>query len=213
MHGGDPSRWRRSPSGLAQKCTVPMRGKKTVNKLLLILIVIGLPVAAIGGYRWYRQRHRLTWTQVNAMIHDNFPQVPQLSVQVLHASLVDPHKPKPLLLDVRSRIEYEVSHLRHARWVNAKESVAQAMAGVPHDRPIVACCSVGYRSSAYCARLMRDGFTDVNDLKGSIFQWANAGFPVYRNDRIAHHVHPYNHHWGQLLKRSLWAFHPPPTQH
>jgi 3-mercaptopyruvate sulfurtransferase SseA len=87
--------------------------------------------------------------------------------------------------------------------------VAGVLTGVPHDRPIVAYCSVGYRSSAYCARLLNDGFTDVHDLRGFIFQWANAGFPVYRNGKIAYHVHPYNYHWGQLLKRSLWAFHPP----
>ena len=190
-----------------------MGGKKTLNKPLLILIILCLLAAAIGGCWWYQHSRHLTWTQVNAMIHDNFPQVPQLSVHALHEWLADSHKPKPLLLDVRSRIEYEVSHLHHARWVNAKESVAQALAGVPHDQPIVAYCSVGYRSSAYCARLMKDGFTDVHDLRGSIFQWANAGFPVYRDGKIAHHVHPYDRHWGQLLKRSLWAFHPPSSQH
>ena len=184
-----------------------------MNRLLFALIVLCLLAAAIGGYGWYQHSRRLTWAQVNAMIHNNFPQVPQLSVRALHAWLGDIHKPKPLLLDVRARIEYEVSHLHHARWINANESVARAMAGVPHDQPIVAYCSVGYRSSSYCARLMKDGFTNVHDLKGSIFQWANAGLPVYRDGKLAHHVHPYDRRWGQLLKRSLWAFHPPAKKH
>ena len=184
-----------------------------MNKIWFTLTTVGALAAGIGGYWWYQHSHRLTWTQVNAMIRDNFPQVPQLNAPALHAWLTNAHQPKPLLLDVRARIEYEVSHLHHARWINADESVSKAMAGVPHDQPIVAYCSVGYRSSAYCARLMKDGFTNVHDLKGSIFQWANAGLPVYRNGKIVHHVHPYNHRWGQLLKRSLWAFHPPPKQH
>ena len=107
------------------------------------------------------------------------------------------------------RSELILHCLHHARWINTDESVAKAMGGIKHDQPIVVYCSVGYRSSAYCAQLMNDGFTDVHDLKGSIFQWANAGLPVYRDGTIAHHVHPYNRHWGQLLERSLWAFHPP----
>lgn len=140
------------------------------------------------------------------MIADKFPHVPQLSVSALHTWLADSHKAQPLLLDVRAKAEYDISHLHHARWVNADETVAKAMVGVAHDRPIVAYCSVGYRSSAYCQRLMQDGFTHVHDLQGSIFQWANTGLPVYRAGKMVHHVHPYDRHWGQLLKRSLWKF-------
>ncbi|MHB1766354.1 MAG: rhodanese-like domain-containing protein [Phycisphaerae bacterium] len=112
-----------------------------------------------------------------------------------------------------TRTEYEISHLHHARWIHADESKAKAMVGVPHDRPLVAYCSVGYRSSAYRARLIKDGLTNVHDLQGSIFQLANAALPEYRDGKIAHHVRPHNHHWGQLFRWSLWAFHPPVKKH
>ena len=180
-----------------------------MNKLLMASIFSAGVLAIVGVYSWHQHSRRLTWSQVNAIIAGKFPQVPQLSVPALHTWLADSHKVQPLLLDVRAKVEYDVSHLHHARWINTNESVAKEMGGIKHDQPIVVYCSVGYRSSAYCAQLMNDGFTDVHDLKGSIFQWANAGLPVYRDGTIAHHVHPYNRHWGQLLKRSLWAFHPP----
>ena len=180
-----------------------------MNKSLISAMLAAAVLAGIGGYWWHMHSGRLTWAQVNGMIANKFPQVPQLSVPALHTWLANSHTVHPLLLDVRTKVEYDVSHLHHARWINTDQPVAQAMAGIKHDQPIVAYCSVGYRSSAYCARLMQDGFTDVHDLKGSIFQWANTGLPVYRDGKIAHHVHPYNRHWGQLLQRSLWAFHPP----
>ncbi len=180
-----------------------------MNKFLISAIVAAAALAGIGGYRWYQHSRRLTWEKVDGMIANAFPQVPQLTVQALHTWLTDPHKSPPVLLDVRAKQEYDVSHLHDARWINTDEPVSQAMAGIEHDHPIVAYCSVGYRSSAYCARLMKDGFNHVYDLKGSIFQWANAGLPVYRAGKIAHHVHPFDRHWGQLLNRSLWGWHPP----
>lgn len=171
-------------------------------------VLVAVSMAA-AGYWWYRRHERLTWEQVNAMIARNFPRVPQMEIRQLAAWLADSKRKPPLLLDVRSRVEYDVSHLHHARWINTGEPVSKAMADVPRTDPTVVYCSVGYRSSAYAARLIHDGFTNVHDLKGSIFLWADEGRPVYRSGRIVHHVHPYNRYWGQLLKRSLWAFHVP----
>jgi rhodanese-related sulfurtransferase len=172
-----------------------------------VAVVVAAIVLAVG-WRWYGHHHIPTWQQVNAMIARDFPQVPQMNVHHLAVWLHDPHRKPPLLLDVRSRPEFAVSHLHDARWIDSAEPVSKALAGVSQTEPIVTYCSVGYRSSAYAQRLLQDGFTNVHDLKGSIFQWANDGLPVYRDGRIVHHVHPYNHYWGHLLKRSLWAFHP-----
>ena len=180
-----------------------------MNKSVIAAIVAAAVLAGIGGYRWYQQSRRLTWTQVHALIADKFPRVPQLSVQALQAWLTNAQRPQPLLLDVRTKAEYDVSHLHHARWINTDEPLATALDGIKHDQPIVAYCSVGYRSSSFCDRLMKQGFTNVHNLQGSIFQWANDGLPVYRNGKVVHHVHPYNRHWGQLLKRSFWEFYPP----
>ena len=62
--------------------------------------------------------------------------------------------------------------------------------GVPANRRIVVYCSVGYRSSELAEFLMKTGFTEVYNLEGSIFRWANEGRPVYRAEERVRVVHP-----------------------
>lgn len=173
-----------------------------------ITAIVVMAVAFICVVWWRHLRNfSPAWAGINAVIAHDFPNVPRITVHGLTEWLNDPSRLQPLLLDVRSRNEYEVSHLRNARWIDAGASLRQAMAGVPRTQPIVTYCAVGYRSSEYSLRLIRDGFTNVQDLRGSIFEWVNDGWPVYRDGRAVREVHPYNGYWGQLLKRSLWASH------
>ena len=50
---------------------------------------------------------------------------------------------------------------------------------------------------------MKKGYTEVYNLEGSIFAWANEGRPVYRGKERVQVVHPYDKIWGRLLKKSL----------
>ena len=48
------------------------------------------------------------------------------------------------------------------------------------------------------------GRTELFNLEGSIFKWANEGRPMIDNrDRPTKHAHPYNSVWGKLLNKSL----------
>jgi hypothetical protein len=76
------------------------------------------------------------------------------------------------------------------------------------DAPVVVYCSVGYRSAKVTAALQERGFTQVANLKGSIFRWANEGRPVVRGSTGVREVHPYDHTWGTLLNDSLHAYEP-----
>ena len=73
---------------------------------------------------------------------------------------------------------------------------------------IVTYCSVGYRSAGVAQRLRAAGFTQVYNLEGSLFRWANEGRPLYRGDTLVHQVHPYDRVWGTLLKEELRAYIP-----
>lgn len=114
-----------------------------------------------------------------------------------------------LLLDARTAAEYEVSHLRGALHVSpdasAQEVVAAVAGGVPEDRRIVTYCSLGVRSAKMARRLKEAGYTNVHNMNGAIFQWANEGRPVYRGDERVDKVHPYNSRWGEYLKPELRA--------
>lgn len=44
--------------------------------------------------------------------------------------------------------------------------------------------------------MQQSGFSNVYNLDGSIFAWANEGRPVYRGDKQVDEVHPYNQSGG-----------------
>jgi rhodanese-related sulfurtransferase len=144
-----------------------------------------------------------TMDAVRQTIRKRFPHVPQLATAELAAWLADTNRPAPLLVDVRELGEFDVSHLPAARHLQTVDAVRRALAS--NAAPVVVYCSVGYRSSAFAEKLRRAGLTNVFNLEGSIFQWANEGRPVYRGDRRATTVHPYDRKWGAMLDAKLRA--------
>ena len=132
-------------------------------------------------------------------IREEFPDVRGITTEELARWLTPP----PVLLDVRAPDEYEVSHLRGARRALTEAEAVDALRGARKDERIVVYCSVGLRSARLARALQARGFTNVYNLEGSIFQWANEGRPVYRDGREVQRVHPYDEHWGALLDARL----------
>ncbi|MFO8099772.1 MAG: rhodanese-like domain-containing protein [Salinibacter sp.] len=152
----------------------------------------------------------LKWSAVNRMIAADYPGVPTLTTDSLAARLADSTASRPLLLDARSAEEYAVSHLPGARRVDPEaDALPPDLDTVSRSRPIVVYCSVGYRSARVTTKLRDQGFTDVRNLDGSIFRWANEGRPIVRGDTPADGVHPYDQTWGTLLNDSLHRWTPP----
>ena len=145
----------------------------------------------------------LKWSAVNQMIASDFPDVPTLTTDALAERLADSTATSPLLLDARSPEEYAVSHLPGARRVAPSADSIAGLDTLSRERPIVVYCSVGYRSARVTAHLRDQGFSNVHNLKGSIFRWANEGRSVMRGDTSVQAVHPYNSTWGTLLHDSL----------
>lgn len=146
------------------------------------------------------------WSTTLKMIRAKFPEVAQLSTDSLQTWLDASLKAeRPLLLDVREKEEYEVSHLKGAVTALTEKEALQALEGVSLEKPVVLYCSVGYRSSEMAGFLLKRGFEKVYNLEGSIFTWANEGRPVYRGEERVHIVHPYDRVWGKLLKKALRA--------
>jgi len=108
----------------------------------------------------------------------------------------------PVLLDARTSAEFQVSHLRGATRVDPDHPDLHAL-GELRSRRVVVYCSVGYRSADIAQQLGRAGFTDVYNLQGGIFAWANAGHPVYADGHRVERVHPYDAIWGRYLKPEL----------
>lgn len=143
----------------------------------------------------------LAWWAVGRWVQRAFPGVPTLTTQQLAEWLSRDSAPSPILLDVRRDDEFAVSHLPAAHRAASLE--AALALGLDRDRPIVAYCSVGYRSARMVEQLQGLGYTEVYNLAGSIFQWANEGRSLVSQSQPAPRVHPYNALWGMLLKPGL----------
>lgn len=169
---------------------------KTISILVLALLL----ASATRG-------HAFGWALVNAKIRSEFPDVRRITTAELAAWLNDPARPAPRLLDVRTRAEFDVSHLRDAKHVEPNAAVA--VVGGRKDQPIVTYCSVGYRSGAFAKKLGDAGYINAANLEGSIFRWANEGRALVASGLPTDKVHPYNRTWGLLLKRQHRAAVPP----
>lgn len=136
------------------------------------------------------------------IIQVRFPDVEWIDAETLSQSMKAPESAAPLLLDVRSEEEFAVSHLRDAVRVEPGQS---SFVSLPIDRgaTVVVYCSVGYRSAAIVEALRASGVSDVRNLTGGIFAWANEGRPVFKNGQPATTVHPYDQLWGFLLRDDL----------
>lgn len=139
-------------------------------------------------------------------IRARFPMVKGVSTAELATWLEGPTAEQPLLLDVRAAAEFDVSHLPGALTAPTVGQALDLIQARPTTGPVVLYCSVGYRSADLAAQLQGQGLTNLYNLEGSIFQWANEGRPVFRGSKPVKGVHPFDEDWGRLLDRDRWSF-------
>jgi rhodanese-related sulfurtransferase len=105
-----------------------------------------------------------------------------------------------IFLDARENNEYVVSHLPGAIYVGYKEFKAEVLKSISKDKPIVVYCSIGKRSESIAEKLISEGYKNVSNLYGGIFEWVNQGHEVYdRTNKKTPNVHAYSFAWGRFL--------------
>ena len=132
---------------------------------------------------------------IKDQVRRRFPLAPQISTDELATRLTSGER--LVLLDVRNPEEYAVSHLPGAIRVDPNASPALPV-GIGSDVPVVAYCSVGWRSSKWVEALRNQGVDAVN-LEGSIFQWVAEDRPLRRGAELVDVVHPYSSAWAWLV--------------
>jgi rhodanese-related sulfurtransferase len=166
-----------------------LAGSLTVSAALIVALVL----EAFSPGTLTQAHKQISWQVINVTLHQKYADVRAIQTQALADWLADPARVQPLLLDVREPAEYALSHLPGAKNVNlAKLDV------LPPDKasPIVVYCSVGLRSADAARHLKALGYSNVFNLEGSIFQWANEDRALEGGSR----VHPYDAQWGRLLR-------------
>ncbi|MGX1023734.1 rhodanese-like domain-containing protein [Psychroflexus sp. MBR-150] len=106
-----------------------------------------------------------------------------------------------ILLDTRTKAEYEVSHLKNAIWVGYDNFEKKNVKHLDKNTKIIVYCSIGVRSEQIGERLKAMDFNNIRNLHGGIFEWVNRGYPIYKNNLQTQNVHPYDEFWGKFLER------------
>lgn len=107
---------------------------------------------------------------------------------------------KYVLLDAREEGEYKVSHLEGAIYIGYDQWDKNVVNNIDKDSPIVIYCSIGVRSEKIGEKLAKMGYTNVRNLYGSIFEWANKGYPLVDNAGYpTMKIHGYNWAWGRWM--------------
>lgn len=104
-----------------------------------------------------------------------------------------------LIVDVRQREEFEVSHMRGAVLVEDID-----FESLKTDQPILLYCTVGFRSTELGTTLTNKGFSHIYNLDGGLIRWKNKGQPVYNmQEQSTDSVHVYSGLFGFLLTDGL----------
>jgi hydroxyacylglutathione hydrolase len=84
---------------------------------------------------------------------------------------------EPIVVDVRAPREREQKHVAGSVHLPLNH-LADRMADLPRDRPILVYCAGGYRSSIAASLLKRRGFPHVGEIAGGIAAWEAAHLPL-----------------------------------
>lgn len=130
----------------------------------------------------------------------NTRNVPYMSVETLALP-----KTNAILLDAREEKEFKVSHLKDAIQVGYDHfKLKETLAKLPKDKDakIVVYCSIGIRSETVAHKLIEEGYTNVYNLYGGIFEWKNNNFKV--QDTLGNEtqkVHTFSKSWSKWLTK------------
>lgn len=164
------------------------------TRIILIIIFLAAGFVSISGQN-----------TENGIINEAFDNtvtkllsfsVPTMNVDQLHENYDD-----YIILDAREMEEFAVSHLRDALYIGYKDLEKKTIEGLDKSKPVLVYCSIGVRSEKIGEQLQNQGFEEVYNLYGSIFEWVNRGYPIYDSmGNQTKKIHGYNRFWGVWIK-------------
>ncbi|GAA4275600.1 rhodanese-like domain-containing protein [Aquimarina mytili] len=109
-----------------------------------------------------------------------------------------------VLLDAREKNEYEVSHIKNAKFVGYTHFKIKSINkhNIPKSDTIVVYCSLGVRSEDISEKLKKAGYINVYNLYGGIFEWKNKNYTVVNSKgEITENVHACSKQWAKWLQK------------
>jgi len=167
-----------------------------MRRLIKLFLVLFVLPTLIGGVVMLIAGRPLVFEILQRGTSYKFPDVKWIVTRDLARWRQDRARPQPVLLDARTEAEYGVSHLQGASRIDPYKPSLSGLTRFPKDTPIVVYSSAGYRGARVARSLGQAGYANVQNLGSSLFQWANEGRPIFKGDRRAEVVHPYDGWWG-----------------
>jgi len=122
------------------------------------------------------------------------------TVKTISVDSLDEKLNDVILLDAREKEEYDISKIPGAIYIGYKNFNKVNLKNLDKNKEVVVYCSIGYRSEKIGEILKKEGFRDVQNLYGSIFAWANAGYPLEDKDgNPTINIHTYNKKWSRWV--------------
>jgi rhodanese-related sulfurtransferase len=135
----------------------------------LLLLVISFTGAACGDKSPQIESPSPTATPIATLTYEN--------LTVDEAKLLVQEEVDLVVLDVRTKEEYESGHLPDAILIPVSE-LQDRVAELDKDKKILVYCKTGVRSTEASQILVSHGFSSVCNLVGGIDAWIQADGPV-----------------------------------
>ncbi len=177
----------------------------TTCKTIMLTMVLALFAAPLAS-----AKQPFTLDNIQKGLLVRYAGVSHMSPVQLQKGLTGPKRRKYLVLDAREKNEFAVSHIKGAKRVDPSiwhSAFMRKFGPLARGKTVVIYCSVGERSSKLVKyvqqALKQNGAKAVYNLQGGIFKWHNEGRPLLVDAKgTTDLVHPYDKHWGQLVKRA-----------
>ena len=154
--------------------------KLSFNKLIIIIFLM-----LVSGTNYGQVKNKSFNLFLKTILTNK---VKRVSVEEVNKSKVN-----YTFVDAREVNEYNVSHLKNSIFVGYNNFSMDALKNIAKDRPIIVYCSVGKRSENIAAKLQKNGYNNVSNLYGGIFEWVNEEYPVYDlQNKQTMNVHAYS---------------------
>lgn len=112
-----------------------------------------------------------------------------------------------IFLDTRTLEEFERSHIPGAIFVDYENFEVCSVDSISKDTEIIVYCSIGLRSQEIGEKLQNLGYSDVKNLYGGIFLWANQSRKMLDNKNSdTDKVHGFNKYWGRWVDEAIVVY-------
>ncbi|MFT6986514.1 MAG: rhodanese-related sulfurtransferase [Psychromonas sp.] len=114
---------------------------------------------------------------LHSLIKDKLTGVTSVTAQ---QATIMVNKQDAIIVDLRSSDEYQKGHIVNAKNITLSQIEKGNFAEIENHKetPIILVCESGARSSGAATKLVKAGFTQVNNLSSGMGGWASANLPT-----------------------------------